>query len=227
MSLLIISKQIALRINFYVAFCFMSKKKMSDYNWALNQLKTLYRRLKLSNLIVLMIDMEKKLMTARYLIFFDFNHLLCTWHINNNVLINCKKEFVIKEEWNAFFSDWKEIMYASWEFEYREVWNRFSSKYNLSHEDCIEYLTETYIEHYRRRFIKCYTDQVLHFGTTVTSRSESEHAQLKRHLESSIEDLKIVMNSIKLLLINEIHNHLLALKDVKLRCSAHLRKFIF
>jgi hypothetical protein len=61
----------------------------------------------------------------------------------------------------------------------------------------------------------------------MTSRSENEHAQLKRHLESSIEDLKIVMNSIKLLLINETHNHLLALKDVKLRCSAHLRKLIF
>jgi hypothetical protein len=200
---------------------------MSDYNWALNQLKTLYRRLKLFNLIVFVIDMKKRLMTTRYLTFSDSNHLLCTWHINNNVLVNCKKEFVTKEAWNAFFSDWKKIMYASSEREYREVWDRFFSKYNLSHEDCIEYLTEIYIEYYRRRFIKCYTDQVLHFETTMTSRSENENAQLKRHLESFTEDLKIVIDNIKLLLINQTQNHRLELSDVKLRYSAHLRKLIF
>jgi hypothetical protein len=61
----------------------------------------------------------------------------------------------------------------------------------------------------------------------MTSRSESEHAQLKRHLESSTEDLKIVIDSINLLLINQTQNHLLALNDVKLRYSAHLRKLIF
>ncbi len=227
MSLFIISEQIALHINFYVVFCFMSKKKMSDCNWALNQLKILYKRLRLSNLIVFVIDMKKELMTTRYLVFSDSNHFLCTWHINNNVLINCKKAFVTKEAWDAFFSEWKKIMYASSEREYREVWDRFFSKYNLFHEDCIEYLTEIYIEHYRRRFIKCYTDQVLHFETTMTSRSENEHSQLKRHLESSTEDLKIVIDSIKLLLINQIQNYHLQLNDVRLRYSAHLRKFIF
>ncbi len=97
----------------------------------------------------------------------------------------------------------------------------------LSHEDCIEYLIVTYIEHYRCRFVKCYTDEILHFETTMTFRSESEHAQLKRHLESSIENLKIVMNNIKLLLINQIHDHIIALDEVKNRYSAHLRKFIF
>ncbi len=101
------------------------------------------------------------------------------------------------------------------------------NKYNLSHEDCIEYLTETYIEHYRRRFVKCYTDEILHFETTMTFRSEDEHAQLKRHLKSSIEDLKIVIDNIKLLLINQIHDHTIALDDAKSRYSAHLRKSIF
>jgi hypothetical protein len=77
MSLLIISDQTKLHTNFYVAFCFMSREKMNDYFWALNQLKTLYARLKLSRSIVFVIDMKKDLMTARYLIFFDSNHLLC------------------------------------------------------------------------------------------------------------------------------------------------------
>jgi hypothetical protein len=71
MSFFIISEQIALHINFYVVFCFISKKKMSNYNWALNQLKTLYKRLKLFNLIVFVIDMKKELITTRYFIFSD------------------------------------------------------------------------------------------------------------------------------------------------------------
>jgi hypothetical protein len=58
-------------------------------------------------------------------------------------------------------------------------------------------------------------------------RSEDEHAQLKRHLESLIENLKIVIDNIKLLLINQIHDHAIALDDAKLRYSVHLRKSIF
>ncbi len=84
--------------------------------------------------------------------------------------------------------------------------NRFVDRYNLNHDECINYLYDTYIRNYRRRFIKCYTNQVLHFDTTVTSRGEDEHAVLKRQLESSIDDLKTVMNEINLLLINEHHN---------------------
>jgi radical SAM superfamily enzyme with C-terminal helix-hairpin-helix motif len=118
-------------------------------------------------------------------------------------------------------------MYASSERKYRKIWDRFFSKYNLSHENYIEYLIKIYIEHYRRRFIKCYIDQVLHFETTITSRNENKYAQLKRHFNSFTEDLKIVIDNIKLLLINQIQNHRLELNDVKLRYLAHLRKLIF
>jgi hypothetical protein len=76
-SLLIISEQTRLHVNFYVAFCFMTSKKINDYSWALNQLKTLYARLKFSRLVVFVIDMKKDLMIARYLILSDFNHLFC------------------------------------------------------------------------------------------------------------------------------------------------------
>ncbi len=227
MSLLIISDQTKLHINFYVAFCFMSRKKMSDYFWTLNQLKTLYARLKLSRSIVFVIDMKKDLMIARYLIFSDSNHLLCIWHINNNVLVNCKKEFNIKEAWKKFFSEWKQMMYASFDREFREIWMRFAEKYNLFHEDCIEYLNETYIESHRRRFVKAYTNEILHFETTMISRSENEHAQLKRHLRAFIDDLKTMMNSINLLFKNEIHDHLIEWAENKIRYSVECRKSIF
>jgi hypothetical protein len=180
MFLFIISDQIALHKNFYVVFCFVTKEKQNDYVWILQQLKRLYAKLKISDSTVLIIDMKKELMNVCRLIFSVSNHLLCLWHINNNVLINCKKHFIIKKIWDKFFSEWKKMMYASSEREYRDLWDKFVNRYNLSHFDCINYLYNTYILSYRRRFIKCYINQMLHFDITITSRDEDAHAILKR-----------------------------------------------
>ncbi len=90
----------------------------------------------------------------------------------------------------------------------------------------MKYLTTTYITH-AKHFVKCFINRVLHFDITTTSRDESSHAILKRQLRTSTQDLKTVMNDINLLLINEHHNHILKLKDDKMRFSMKLRKSIF
>ncbi len=227
MSLFIISDQIALHKNFYVVFCFMTKEKQNDYVWVLQQLKRLYAKLKISDSTVLIIDMKKNLMNVCRLIFSVSNHLLCLWHINNNVLINCKKHFIIKEVWDKFFSEWKEMMYASSEREYRDLWDKFVNRYNLSHSDCINYLYDIYILSYRRRFIKCYINQMLHFDITITSRDEDAHAILKRQLDKFTNDLKTIMNEINLLLINELQNYRIDLNDDRMRYFMKCRKPIF
>lgn len=103
MLLLIIIGQISLRPNFYVAFCFMATETSSDYIWVLQQLRALYLQLELLNPIVIVTDMERGLMIAIRTEFPNTNHLLCLWHINNNIIVNCKKNFSIKEVWNTFF----------------------------------------------------------------------------------------------------------------------------
>ena len=50
--------------------------------------------------------------------------------------------------------------------------------YYLTHGECLDYLRETYIMSFHHRFMKFQTDQVLHFGTTTTSRGEGGHAAL-------------------------------------------------
>jgi histone-lysine N-methyltransferase SETD2 len=105
MSLLMICEQTKLHINFYLVFCFMIKKKMNNYYWVLKQLKALYARLKILMFIIFVIDMKKKLILARYLIFSNFNHLLCIWHINNNILMNCKKASSSKKIETIFFKN--------------------------------------------------------------------------------------------------------------------------
>jgi hypothetical protein len=142
-------------------------------------------------------------------------------------LINCKKFSIIKKTWDMFFNDWKTMIYAAFDFEYRELWNQFVNRYNLFHDECIDYLYETYIKDYRRRIIKCYINKILHFDITVTSRDDNAHALLKRQLEKSIDNLKTVMNEINLLLINELQNYRIDLDDDRIRYSMKLRKTIF
>jgi hypothetical protein len=142
------------------------------------------------------------------------------------VLTNCKKSFNTKEEWNVFFAEWKTMIYASLKKEFDETWKTFFDKY-VSHENCVEYLKFIYMTKFRRHFVKCFINKILHFEITTISRDEDSHAMLKRQLRSFFEDLKTMINDINLLLMNEYHNYLLKLKDKKTRYSLNLRKKIY
>ena len=80
---------------------------------------------------------------------------------------------------------------------------------------------------YKRRFVKCFTDQVLHFGTTSTSKGEGAHAVLKRNLITSTEDLKTVVENLDLMLINQRHDYLIAAEEAKVRYPMDLKIDVF
>ncbi len=88
------------------------------------------------------------------------------------------------------------------------------------------YLIFIYIDH-RRLFAKCYINKILHFEITIISRDESAHAVLKKQLRFSSSDLKIVINDINLLLINEYTNYLTKINIDKTRFFMKLNKSIF
>jgi hypothetical protein len=109
MSLFIINDQTIMHTNFYVAFCFMSQEISVDYTWILNQLKMIYVKTTIFFSTVIVIDMKKKLMSTIQIVFSSsiIINILCLWHINKNVLVNCKKSFAIKKEWEKFFTQWQ------------------------------------------------------------------------------------------------------------------------
>ena len=121
MPLLIVSGQTSLHTNFYVAFCFMASETTADYTWVLSHLKALYLQLELPDPVVIVTDMERALMSAIDQTFPNTNHLLCIWHINNNIVASCKKSFDTKEAWDAFFAEWKSIVYATTEPEFWQL----------------------------------------------------------------------------------------------------------
>jgi hypothetical protein len=154
MSLFVIIDQTELNIIFYVAFVFMTHEHFSNYKWILQQLKIIYVKLSLSFLTIFVIDCEKTLTNAIRLKFSEIDHVFWIWHINNNVLSHCKRKFDIKKFWKTFFDEWKAMMYVFIQQKYIMIWDLISEKYNLSHSECIEYLLNIYITHYRRRFVK-------------------------------------------------------------------------
>jgi uncharacterized membrane protein YgcG len=67
----------------------------------------------------------------------------------------------------------------------------------------------------------------MHFGITVTSRGEGAHAVLKRNLVTSTGDLKIVVDNLNLLLINQRHDYLIEFENAKVRYSLQCRIDLF
>lgn len=99
LPLMVITRQTALHTIFYIAFTFMAKETTPDYTWIVHQIKRLYSLLTRSDSVVILTDIKQRLMNAITLIFPHPStaHLFCTWHINNNVTVNCKKIFNFKK----------------------------------------------------------------------------------------------------------------------------------
>jgi hypothetical protein len=123
MSLCVITKVTSLNHNFFVRFAFLFFEQQTNYNWVLKQLKKLYQSLRIMNLIVIVIDCEVVLINVIAIVFFNAQHVLCIWHVNKNVLKNCRSSFDDEESWTSFFKDWQKIMYAVSKTEYETIWS--------------------------------------------------------------------------------------------------------
>ena len=53
---------------------------------------------------VIVTDRELALMNAVQTVFSESHNLLCIWHINKNVLVNCRPHFQTNDEWS---NSWK------------------------------------------------------------------------------------------------------------------------
>ena len=102
LSLLVIFEITALNISFYIAFVFMLHEIADDYIWVLKQLKAVYRKLSLNDSEVNIIDRDSELILISHRVFSTIRHTLCIWHIDKNVLVNCKGLFAIEQNWINF-----------------------------------------------------------------------------------------------------------------------------
>lgn len=115
-------------------------------------------------------------------------------------------------------------MYAQTRTIFEDEWESLGEKYGTYDPEIYQYLNKVWVGPYKRKFIKCWTDQITHFNNTATSRSESGHAVLKRELKFSTGDLETVVKNIENLLSRQRRGYLDALGKAKTRVPDELRE---
>lgn len=246
MPLCILNGVTGLNTTFYVGFCFLTKEGCEDYVWVLNCYKNLIESIDVPDPTVYITDSESGLIPAIPHVFPQKKHLLCLWHINKNVLINCRPWFEGEDEkWKEFLAAWKTVLYAKTEEAFDEVWNAMQLKYD---DDLVPMLyLQDLVRNHKEKIIKCFTDRVQHFGNTSTSRSEGSHPKSKMEFKSStsesfvlfndqysmitvynsIGDLKTVVDKLNLLIINERQDFIIKWEEDKTRISKDCRTDIY
>ncbi|KAL7596923.1 hypothetical protein Lser_V15G30595 [Lactuca serriola] len=167
-------------MTFSIAFVYMHEEKQSNYVWALDCLKSVMEGCMLPRVIVT--DREMALMNAYTIIFPDAKGLLCRWHINNNIMKKCKSC------WDVLYTSWTRLVNS----ETKEAYNKNLAqveKTTNNYPDAFSYLNKTWLTPHKEKFVSAWTDKFLNFGNHTTNRAESQHAKLKRYVETSRSDI--------------------------------------
>ena len=183
--------------SFSVAFCFLPQEKKENYSWALDQLSQA-----LENNIpsVIITDRELGLISAIEDCFPSVHTLLCTWHINKNILVHCKKHFPEEEKWEKFMKAWNCLVKSSTMEDYYDLFHELK---NLSPPEVLSYVSSSWLP-FKTHFISVWTNKYSHFGNSTTSRIEGGHSYLKRFIQSSTGNLTTVLEQITLAHENEM-----------------------
>lgn len=57
------------------------------------------------------INCKKALISTLQDVMSSTKHVVCLWHIDKNMLSNCKLLFDTKKSWQKFYKNWHKILY--------------------------------------------------------------------------------------------------------------------
>jgi hypothetical protein len=169
-------------ITFNAGFALMREENEVEYTWALK----LFSRIVSPDVIVT--DRELALMNTINTVYPKSQNLLCIWHVNKNILAQIKKQGCCRERCDNIMKEWNEIGQSKTCDMFNNKWLEFEEKRTSSSSEIVAYIERTWIVH-KEKIARCWTDKFCHFGTTSTSRGESNHHVLKRYLKTPNSDL--------------------------------------
>lgn len=174
-------------LTFSVAFAYLEFERVDNLTWVLEKLRGLILK---DDAIpqVIVTDRDISLMTAVQTIFPTSTNLLCQFHIDKNVKAKCKMFVSPTEAWEPVMDAWNSIMDSPDETKYAERLIRFEvvcSPWPFF----VDYVNKTWLLPHKEKFVKAWTDRVMHMGNTTSSRAESAHSTLKTMLQNSMGDL--------------------------------------
>ncbi|XP_026446424.1 uncharacterized protein LOC113347055 isoform X1 [Papaver somniferum] len=167
---------------FTVAYAFIEEETKEHFSWALTQLKSLFFPHSLPSVCVM--NGDHPLINAVRSVFPEAKRLLCTLHIGECVVTNCRKAISDDKEWDDFHRDWECVLKSETKEDFADTYTEFVTTWVTRYPTCIKYIRDTWIVH-KESFILCWTRKIKHFGYKEVSTDESEHEQLRKHMESS------------------------------------------
>ncbi|XP_050386961.1 protein FAR1-RELATED SEQUENCE 11 isoform X1 [Argentina anserina] len=166
-------------MTFSIAFVLLDSEKEDNYVWALNRLRDLLDGCPMPNVIVT--DKDLELMRAVVTVFPSARHMLCKWHINKNVMAKCRNLFESKEKWDRFIMKWNVLVTSPTEKDFVQELAVLQSEFS-NYTEVLNYVTNTWLNPFKERFVAAWTDMIMHFGNVASNRAESAHSKLKRQL---------------------------------------------
>ena len=95
-------------------------------------------------------DRDTGLIGAHYEIYPHIDHLLCVWHINKDIVANCKGKFDTKEDWDDFYAAWNLVVYAHTRAEFELAWESLQNIYDPIDGSLCGYLAKTWVNRYKK-----------------------------------------------------------------------------
>ncbi|GFZ21224.1 hypothetical protein Acr_29g0003860 [Actinidia rufa] len=167
-------------------FAYLANEKSDRLTWALGTLKNLMVEKGALMPSVLVSDRDLALMKAIETCFPTARHILCIWHINQNVVKYCSP--ILGSEMTRFFASWHSLIKSSTPESYQQKWHILVGEFK-SYPRATKYLWETWLRPYKERFVDAWLDTCMHLGSNSSQRAESAHARLKLYLGDTMSSL--------------------------------------
>ncbi|KAL5129011.1 PKS-NRPS hybrid synthetase [Glycine soja] len=155
-------------MTFSAAFACFEGEHLNNVVWALQQFYGLFMRVDaLPRVIVTYKDLS--LMNAVKIVFPDAMNLLCRFHIDKNVKTKCKILVAQKNAWNYVMEAWESLVdypCESFFYEYLKNFEMVCSPWPMF----VDYVCQTWVIPHKEKFVKAWTDKVMHLGNTTTNR---------------------------------------------------------
>ncbi|XP_012829137.1 PREDICTED: protein FAR1-RELATED SEQUENCE 5-like [Erythranthe guttata] len=168
---------------FSIAFAYLDHEKTENFEWALRCLKEAMTSCPRPNCIVT--DRDLGLMKAVANVYPSSHHLLCRWHVNKNIVANCKKLFPKDiTKWKQFQSSFSALIERNTIEEFNEEWEDLKRTF-IGNLPAIEYVANSWLDPYKERLVSVWTNKYTHFGTYTSNRVEGAHGRMKRDVRNS------------------------------------------
>lgn len=146
---------------------------------------------------VIVTDREAALKLAINKVFPSAVHLLCIWHLGQNVRKNCAHSFHNTiESYDTFRDFWQDLVDALDEQGFYKVWEEMCSRFGGLFQSCLDYVES--LLSFKSQWARPWTSQHCHFRNITTSRLKGLHSFLKSFLPSHSVDFYSVYKSLQI-----------------------------